>query len=383
MSRRRFTWAVFAGLLMVSTLTAGAFLALYEPVETPREVGPSGEAVRNPYHAAQLLLSELGASASPRYGLGQLPPDPHGTTLLVLTQNIDERHQLTPRLLDHAQRGGHVVVVPASEDVAQGLDPLLNAVDVVAEPVRWDASSTLEVGGDAHSVAGVSTLFAPAARSLLHTCPGTFAHTEDGDPVGVRATCPYGDGTITVLATPQLLTNYSLRPEQGDNAVFLWDTVATSGSPPEQVFLVLRGEVPSFLALLWGRAWPALLSLGALLLGVALWQGQRLGPLATAPPPTRRSLVEHLDAAGALLWRHGEHTALLAPMRSAVLRRLSQRQPALAQLEGPPLVRAVVEATGQPAERVEAALLTTEVGDRTDFVARVQALQALWSAKPV
>ncbi len=55
---------------------------------------------------------------------------------------------------------------------------------------------------------------------------------------------------------------------------------------------------------------------GLLLLTLWLWRvGGRFGPLESEPPHGRRSLREHLEAAGTFLWRRRAGGAMLTAVR--------------------------------------------------------------------
>ena len=121
-----------------------------------------------------------------------------------------------------------------------------------------------------------------------------------------------------------------------------------------------------------------LLPLGLLLLAWARFAGQRFGVRVDRPQLARRSMLEHLDAAGSLLWRAGRRGSLVAPMRAAVRSRLARRMPALAHLRGQALAEAAAEATGRPVAVVHMALVAPPPEDRPGFVRMTQVLQSMW-----
>ena len=401
---------ISAGLLVV--LLGGAFFALFERIEDSEAVGASGRALRDQYWAATLLLEEMGVPTSVRYGLGQLPAPTEGAVVIVLAGTPIHRNALATRLVPWVQQGGHLVVTPkphhdviltdlftSDMDSWEQLDPeqdqLLSAFGVPVQ--RPDSGPFIEdtvvevdtlASGDNATVNSLVTrsrfgVGADPCEAVVGTAkPSNEVADEPEMRLQLRAQCGFGQGLVTVLSSVDLIHNDHLRDERGDNAAFFWDSVAPGlrDSPPSQAIIVLRGEAPSFIALLWDRAWPALTSLALLMLAWAHFAGQRFGVQVDRPQLARRSMLEHLDAAGSLLYRAGRRAQLVAPMRAAVRQKLARRMPALAHLQGDDLALAVADATGRPIDSVRLALVDPPPDDRLSFVRLAQTLQLLWRA---
>lgn len=386
---------IVGGLL--AAVTGGLFVLLFERVESSESVGPSGRALRDRYWAASLLLEEMQVPTTMRYGLGRLPEPTSDAVIVVLATDPSHREVLAQRLHPWVEAGGHLLIAPpeylqsrcsASEDPCTPEDehvihdPLFDrfgiplqqpaAAEVLPDPV-------VEVVHSASEEATVRTL---VTYQPLHVgdarCESILVRPAEREAYPLRARCSQGEGQVTALSSADLIQNSALQDERADNAAFFWDSVAPGDQPPAQAILVLRGDAPGFSALLWERAWPAILSLVALLVAGARFAGQRFGPRIDRATPARRSILEHLDAAGAMLWRASQRDRLVAPMRAAVRLRLSRRVPAVAHLEGESLVEAVAEALDRPVGGVREALLSPPPEDRPGFVRMTQALQSLW-----
>ena len=372
-------------------VTGGLFLLLFERVESSESMGPSGRALRDRYWAATLLLEEMGVPTSARYGLGQLPDPTASAVVIVLASDSEHRRSLADRLVPWVEQGGHLVITPPPDmglDQPE-LDPLFDAfgIPIQEAPSAFALEEALvEVhSSPAEEDTTVNSILTSAQRSVgaspCGAVVGTRASTTAEDlRMQLRATCTRGTGLVTALSSDDLLQNRQLQDERADNAAFLWDSVSPEArrQAPTQAIFVLRGDAPSFLSLIWNRAWPALTSLALLLLAWASFVGQRFGVRHDLPQQPRRSMLEHLDAAGGMLWRAAQGDGLVDPMRAAVRSRLARRMPALAHLQGAELAQATAEATGQPLPMVQLALVDPPPRDRPGFVRMARALQVLW-----
>src|SRR5207249_1928720 len=111
-------WVVSFAVL--GLLAAGAvwFLSAYERVPAREWVGPSGEARRNPYPAAERLAARMGLAARELRALPELDGLSAGSALLVPSR----RQALDPRrmraIVDWVEAGGHLIAEPELIGVA-------------------------------------------------------------------------------------------------------------------------------------------------------------------------------------------------------------------------------------------------------------------------
>lgn len=411
MSKNRLIGLAVAGALGIGAVATGLFFLTHELVSDTEHMGPSGRALRDPFWAATLLLREMDVPTFPRYGLGQLPPPDSDAVVIVLANDYEHRASLSDRLATWAEQGGHVVIAPGNPEpfdwsnawdddavtyTAEDIDPLLGRFGIALEhdgDQHWGSPMVVELERENQTDNGtVEALVTSARQGVSSEYCAAVVGSVDPDPdttyeaparTQVRASCQWAKGRVTAVSSTDLFENTYLRDDRGDNAAFFWDTVAPDG-PPSHAILVLRGDAPSFFALLWARGWPLLLSLAAALVGWAAWQGQRFGPVLDQRVEARRSMLEHLDAAGSLLWRHHRLRGLSAAMRRAVRSRLARRSPAIAHLQGQALAQAVAELTGRPVDTIRQVLVEPPPRDRQAFVEMVQTLQQIWrDASPV
>lgn len=185
-----------------------------------------------------------------------------------------------------------------------------------------------------------------------------------------------GAGRVTVLPEAGLLRSNHI--DELDHALFFVDLLVADGALPAGALLVLSGDAPSITGLLWRAGWPALVSVFALALAWAWRSAMPFGPQLPVASRDRRSLLEHVEATGHFLWRHGHHGVLLAAARGRLRDRLSRRHPGLAKLDDDALAVAIAERLDLDPEETRAALTGGGGRDRRAFLAAVRALQRTW-----
>ena len=377
----------------------GLFLATHEQVTDTEPAGPSGRAVRD-HLGRQPAAARMGVQTESRYGLGQLP-SPSADTVIVVLANVTTTDWRCP-----SGWTGWPKAVPVSAaqpsttnhfpsfngeswDPGTPPDALEQMFGITSQqdPTPfWSVPTVMNVEHASSTAdSSVDTLVTGARVHVggpdcaLVVAEGKPALPDAESPLraSLRARCPMGLGQVTVVSSVDLFHNEALKDHRADNAAFFWDTVAHDTTPTDAI-LVLRGDAPSFLALLWNRGWPAIIGLACTLLAWAAWQGQRFGPILDRPVIARRSMLEHLDASGSILWRHQRLGGLSRAMRAAVRVRLARRSPSLAHLNGDAFTQAVAELTGQPASIIHQALLAPPPTERRAFIEMMQTLQHLW-----
>ena len=353
------------------------WLRTFERVTESIDLPPRAEAAYNPLYALKLALKDAGRRIDSRQ---RLDADDHplkpGDTVLM----YGDPRMLTPeeveRLLAWVAEGGHLIVrTPPPGAVIGGEDvPLLADLKIVAmdaDPICHG----LQVGTLEHH---------------LEFCGGRrfYFSYDEGETVEVAAT--WGDeeaaefgfarvirgkGTVDVLADLDFLDNEKLEDVQ--HAALARQLLAPNWSTGGTFHLIYSAEMPSLFRLLLHYGWRVLLP-AALALLLWLWmRTERLGPLLPPPAPDRRSLLEHVQASGDHLYRYGRRAMLYAAVHDAFQRRLRQRDPYIAALDGPAQIDALARRTGWTAVEVEAALRYPRPGDARDFVLRIARLLQL------
>ncbi|MDG4551480.1 MAG: DUF4350 domain-containing protein [Candidatus Contendobacter sp.] len=273
-----------------------------------------GEAARrNPFYAADRLLTRLGRAVHSVRRPRDLPPtlDPADTVLMTVPSHVLTAAEVQ-RLLAWVDRGGHFLIgVRREYEPGQSGDHLLNALATRSHtPTQCAPNQPVPVQPD------------PAAPPLQVDFHAGLRLNGD-----FWRTIPWGQGQVTLLTDLRLFANG--RIEDHDHAGFLWALMQRN--PAGTIWLQYRMQLPSLTQLLWEQAWMPLVGLMLTLLA-ALWHySRRLGPILLPRADAQRRLVEHLDASSRFLWRHGAGPALLHAARHYTLRRLRHRQPGAAE----------------------------------------------------
>lgn len=347
------------------------WLRTYEWTVEEIDLPPRGEAAYNPLYALKLALQKDGRKVDARQRLdpGGHPLRPADTVVV-----LGDPRALVPRevdaLLDWVERGGHLIVrTPPPGVVLAGEDvPLLDTLGIVAmdaDPLCYG----LQVGKHEHHVE-----FCNGRRFYFIDEDIETARLWGDDEQGEYgyARLPRGAGSVDVIADLDFLTNDGLEDPQ--HAALARQLLQPNWAESGTFHLIYSADMPSLLDLLFRYAWRVLLA-AALALLLWLWmRAERFGPLRSAAPPDRRSLLEHIQASGDHLYRYGRRATLYAAVHEAFMRRLRRRDPFAAALEGPAQIDALVKRTGWPVAEVEAALRYPRPGDARDFVLRIAKL---------
>jgi uncharacterized protein DUF4350 len=363
-----------AALLFI--LAAGLFALLYpvwsrmERVEEEIHVGLRGEARSNPLLAAGRLLGRMGVPAQGFSGLNDLPPGDH---LIVLAE---DSRLLTRRQIDALTAwiaaGGRLVTCPASEES----DPLLDVLGIDLLPRGTSA------GGSETAVEESIKLSDPEEefRIRIGSSAPLVAHLRaaPGKKISTRAstllTLPVQSGSVTVVASLDFLRNEEIGDL--DHARLLWRLVRVP-TVPAGVWLIRGAESAPLIAILWRHGWMPIVSSTLLLAAWVSRKAIRFGPMLAAPRAGSRSLMEHLDAVGAFLWRRGRQEVLLESTRAAFGRALAARRPFLAGLPVAARSTALAAGAGVPRKDILSALAAPCPEDPDRFARAIGTLETL------
>ncbi len=368
-------------VLLVLLVLGGIGYYLYrnlEPYTETVEHGPSPEARANPYLAAESYLRGRGIHVATARGMEVLDKLPsQGQTLILLGTRENVTPAQNARLLDWANRGGHLIVTAESlwdEDEGKSGDQLLDqlgvqqfltadlkdkdeksapsdkeatapsddqAQDTPAKPdveeEHPDQASSAD-GSDAAEAApypNLTKLYLENEKAPAYIDFDTDYHLFDSKNLAYAwansadsthlLQLQQGQGLITVLTDNWIWQNGEL--DAYDNAWLLWYLTQDSA-----VTLVYRADGTSLMTLLM-RYFPQALLAAVLLLVLVLWRnGLRQGPLQPNPDRSRRQLEEHLRAGADFILRQRGQLALLQGLQRDVMRRARQRQPGFDRL---------------------------------------------------
>lgn len=420
MTHRQLKIVLAIGVLLAGGLV-GLFFLLFEQVEEMKDVGFRGPARLNRFLAAERLFNRVGVPATSSFEDWELPADPQATLLLLNPHRVMTEDQGS-ELLDWVAAGGNLVAILPD---APSLDPLMLHFGVgAAEPEFAEEEEEIEVeeekdgkdSKDAKDEKGAEGPVDPFADVVGEAVEVPLQDSPAGKPFkiyaqGFRRLLPpedgpdeddgleveagsengtfllryaYESGQVTFVSDAGFLTNDFIG--KLDHGPFAWALVQGQGGPPAEILLVVRDEVPSLFTLLARHAWMVLVSGAFLMLAWLRLAGSRVGPVLPDPPRDRRSLLEHVEAAGAFLWQSGHAGELLQSTRQALLRRVEVRQPTWAKLPPRELADRLANAlnagntagsTGIAPMAVARALYGPLETEAADFVSTIQTLETL------
>lgn len=359
-------------VILAATLVASWWFTSFEKTTRSEYVGLSGEARYNDYFAAEALLKELDIEAD---GVATLSPNtwlPTTDDTLVLT--IDEVLLVEGAELDvWVQGGGHLVILPgpdfrALERFLGGslgakfaeveIDYDLPSEDVEDEPVddmsevmpfvTW-GSLRVELEDDSLAVAAMKDDYGITVARLLR-----------------------GQGVVTLVAGSWMFSN--MRILEPANASLLLDIV-DGYYDPGKVWFVYSNSFDSLLAYIW-KMIP--LTVIALAIALVLWLLTvlpRFGPPIRPMVRDRRSLIEHISAAGTFEWKHAERDALASSAISLLLHTAERRHPGIGRLPLRDQANRLASITGIPAQEIADALATIDGHTPRGFTRHMQILQ--------
>lgn len=371
------------------------------------------EAWRNPLLAAEFLLECLGRHPVSRIGL---PAEADGLKPDDTVVMVDRERGFTPqeaeRLLAFARAGGQVVV---EVDATQGMlrdpaeegrkaeakaghralalrDHLLERLGAEVVRVPWKAG---EEGSDPED----ETKAAEAERRRRELWEPRL-RLDGGAPFTVRVSPRWrlvdtGRSPFRPLGSHRGLVGLEYPLEKGrvrifvdldgwknsqlvklDHAEFLAWTLGDR-SASGRTWLVRGERTANLLDWLKANAWPALWALAGLV-ALVVWRGfARLGPVLPAPELARRSLLEHVDASGRLLWAEGQGGRMIRAARAALMRRLELAHPAWARLPLPLLSSRLADFADLPEPDVRRALFDDHPPDAASFKDALRTLERL------
>jgi hypothetical protein len=383
--RLRLGLTILAPLAVLVLL--GSWLASrFEPWPVTVHTWPSREAQEDPFLAARRLLTELGADVEDVRDFRDRELPSTDVTIFIAGPHYSLGKRQIQEIVAWVKSGGHLAVAvnvrekpPAfladddeETDTSDQEDPLLEAFGVHTMPATFGESIVVNGSGLRQSEEIIELDPKPTGGLRVNDYEATPAELWIGDDDNTAAVrLQIDEGTVSAWTSESWATNALLN--KGDNALVLWELARRRLNP--EVWLVPRLEPPHLGLLVWRHGWPAILALAALLVAALAGAAQRLGPLAPAPPPVRRSLEEHLLASGRLLDSAGAADALVTACRRAVEARAKRRAPSWERMSRQERLAFLASLSGQSARDVAAAF---EAGDGGSSLAtKVRQLESL------
>jgi hypothetical protein len=382
----------FFVLLGLSAAVAWWFFENFEEREEEVFVGYRGEARTNPLLAARRYLKAMGIAAYRVDGLPMLDQLPsRGQTLIVATGRGALAEGRVKQLLEWTRAGGHLVTAALSSDDVARIGALTEAI-ARGEFLAGDRASPLlaplglelryhgAVDDEPRFIAETPPIEGFLETELLQAW--TVEGTVDGDWLlegqygALVVHRPLGAGAITVVNELTWLENDRIGAR--DHAELLWWLLHLDGRASQGVWLLHDDEMPPLWRWLWTHAMPVVVSVLLLALAALAAAAPRFGPLQGKPAPVRRRLIEHIEASGEFLWRHGQGAHLVAATRRALERRLLALHPNWGALPADKREHRLAEIAGltpEGAHRLLHAPVPRERGAVTDTIRQLEIIR--------
>lgn len=366
-------------LVLAGVLFASWFFTYHEKVIKTEYVGYSGEARVNDFLAAEMLIRELGLEADSRSELVPTKwlPDQYDTLIVHASEPLSfgaEFDMLAAWVLN----GGHLVLLPPQRDT-EFADILLDYFGFTLEPIEMDDSEDDDDADEAASEDEEETydyiidLDSTLVRILPHDDTTTSATLSADDGI-VAARREWGDGYVTVVANAWYFSNYNL--DEYDHARLLMDIVA--GYVEEgKTWFIYSTSFPSLWALIWRNGPFVVLGFGASLL-LWLWsRAPKFGPSVAPDSLARRSILEHVRAAGNFAWRNRSAADLVASSTAAILHEAERRHPGISRLAPQAQAQQLARMTGMRDSYLFDALFNQDHTSHRDFTRLMKVLQRI------
>ena len=319
---------------------------------------PKGEALTNPFYAAQRFAEKLGATTVRQHAL-EVPPPQSVIVLSVWHWDLSPRRQAALR--PWVEAGGRLVVDRMlsgdlsdfeswsgiswdyDEDAAEAFYENADRTQLFDTDRCMPMSDASEQPGPPYVLCGGDFSFLVTERQTPWALRDEIGHQ------AMRV--PIGRGSVTVINGVPFTRQELFK---GDHAAVF--VAATQLKRGDHIVFITEDEHPSLLALMWMYGAPAVM----LFLGVIalfLWRGSlRFGPTIGAPEPRRRSMAEQIRGSGYFAMKFGEGVALHTAAVRALTEAANRRIPAYSRLSRPQKIAALTKATGMSGESVVLAM---------------------------
>ena len=347
---------------VVGALTVFAFIALVAYVANKSEwtelqipTPPKGEAITNPFYAAQRFAEALGARTK-RLRVLEVPSP--GAVIVVSAWHWNLSAQREAALKHWVESGGRLVV---DKNLAgEGAFKEWSGIEWDYNDAASDQYYDKDEDDREWEQCGPLEEVTPQSGRTFDVCDRDFTFVISSRPaewtlrnvVGNQAVrVSIGQGSVTLVnAVP--FTHQALL--SADHASLF--VAATQLHKGDEIIFLTENDHPSLLALMWTYGAPAVLLLLAAVL-CYLWRGAaRFGPTIGVPEPRRRSMAEQIRGSGYFALTFGEGAALHAAAVRALTEAAHRRIPAYTRLSRPQRATALAKATGLDGDALMSAI---------------------------
>lgn len=320
--------------------------------------GLQGEALTNPFYAAQRLAGELGAHTRLRHELVSVPPS--NAVIVVGNWNwniVPERRERLERWVNDGGRlvaPGTLVADPKFSEWA-GVVRSMSKEKVVRKPRCLPGmqcpAPEIPSAQEPDKANRRWTICDLAEFNYLSTSRKVSWRLTDMQSRAQVVRIPIGRGSVTVLNADPFREDALTC---GDDArLFVAATQLRAG---DDIEFLTEESGASLLDLIWKYGAPVVLLIAA---AIALWlwrSSVRFGPLIAEPDPARRSLAEQIRGTGKFTLRFGGGRALHAATTRALDETAARQVPHYGRLSGEDRIATLAPLTGLGAADLAAAL---------------------------
>ena len=365
-------------LILAGVLFSAWFFSSHDKVTREQYVGYSGEARFNEFFAAEKLLVELELEADSRSDLTPsewLPP--YEDTIVVHVAEPLAVGENLSLVLSWVSSGGHLVLLPPRRE-SEFADSLLAYFGFSLKEISIDVEDPADTEDEGDDVEEEEYDYFLALSSTYYRIDAsdedTLSATLSDEKGNVLVRRSWEDGFVTVVASPWYFSNGEI--DDSDHARLLLDVVAGYVAPGKTWF-IYNSAFPSLWEVIWTTAPFVVIGLAACLL---LWLWSRaptFGPAEGPESMARRSILEHVSAAGHFAWRHHNAAELVASSTAAILHEAEFRHPGISRLATDAQARQIAKMTGLDVESVFDALHNQDHTSHREFTRLMKTLQRI------
>jgi len=368
------------GARIISMLTLGFVLLvsiylathLYT-VEVEIDDGLQGEAAVYPLLAAERFFEAMGIPSQRVERVDQVVNElGQDDVLLILGDRQTMGKELSQQLLNWVETGGRLLITVSHFDDETERDYLhddlleLLVLEVQPSPCETEAYYSdidLPWAGD----------FLQIRFDYCYTLTGGqeddfIASDEEGVQILRRH---LGAGSVTIVSDLDFITDLSLG--NYDHAEALYHLVDGRGT----VWMATHSGMPPLFQWLWEQAPAAIISALLILLVWLLSAGRRLGPMLLDPIPSRRRIMEHIEASGRYLWKHDNRDILTHAMLEDLERTARRRHPGWGDMSPDERATHIAETSGMTTEAAHKLLHAKTPQTRHEFTALIRRFNTL------
>ena len=378
-------YITFGVLVLLITGLAAWLYSVLEYRMVKEDKGYQGEAVTNPYLAAEFFLRRMGQKAEEiKLFTDNKTQLSAYDTLLIPSVRLAFDTRRSDELLQWVDQGGHLIITAQvdAESKISSRDHILEKLGLFIERQALNEDSLqLEAPVNIAIVDEDDFWQADFDDYLVISTTSEFNSeiiwSIDDEDRTHALQIKRGNGRLTLLSDMRLFRNSYI--DAYDHAAFLFSLAndqLLSGDAGVFYYSLFDDQM-SLWQWLWENASTFMLSL-LLLVIIILWMLiPRFGPLINVHQPVRRQFLDHLAASGNYHWRQGHYYRLLTEVRKQLSHRVKLKYPEWSNLSKQDQVSHFAEISQLESLAIEKALFDTRIEQVNDFINKIKILEKL------